>query len=100
MFESNALELSKLCLSFALSFMLMKFSKRLVSLSTSANPFCELCSNLAEQAVSTVKELDLYPVLKAAMLQATSDAVIERTKAAAADVSIPSGHCHKQSFHM
>ena len=47
-----------------------------------------------------VKELDPYPVLKTAMLQATSDAVIERTKAAAADVSIPTGHCHKQSFHM
>ncbi|DBA80327.1 TPA: hypothetical protein ACH3X2_007276 [Trebouxia sp. C0005] len=43
-------------------------------------------SNLAEEAVNSVRVLEQYPLLKGAMLQATADAVLARSKSAAADI--------------
>ena len=37
--------------------------------------------------MESVKALDQYPLLKEAMLQAAAEAVMERSKAASADVS-------------
>lgn len=45
------------------------------------------CRSLAEEAVKSVQELDPYPLLKEAILQAAAEAVMERSKAASADVS-------------
>lgn len=46
-----------------------------------------MLQSLAEEAVKSVQELDPYPLLKEAILQAAAEAVMERSKAASADVS-------------